>query len=72
MTRSEDGGKFKTIISPDINKYQKIIPPMLIQPIIENSFEHAFNESVANPKIVLEINRVYPIYIPVKRLISSF
>jgi hypothetical protein len=48
--------KFKTIISPDIDKYQKIVPPMLIQPIIENCFEHAFNESVANPKIVLEIN----------------
>jgi hypothetical protein len=47
--------KFKITISPDLDKYQKIIPPMLIQPLIENCFEHAFNETVANPEIVLEI-----------------
>jgi hypothetical protein len=47
--------KFKTIITPDLDKYQKIIPPMLIQPLIENCFEHAFNETIGNPKIVLEI-----------------
>lgn len=47
--------KFKTIISPELDKYDKIIPPMLIQPLIENCFEHAFNETVSNSKIVLEI-----------------
>jgi hypothetical protein len=51
--------KFKTITSPELDKYQKLIPPMLIQPIIENCFEHAFNQSVGNPKIVLEIKKEY-------------
>ena len=49
--------KFKTVISPELDKYKKIIPPMLIQPLIENCFEHAFNETISNPKIVLEIKK---------------
>lgn len=47
--------KFKTIISPELDKYKKLIPPMLIQPLLENCFEHAFNDSIINPKITLEI-----------------
>jgi LytS/YehU family sensor histidine kinase len=34
------------------------MPPMLLQPIIENCFEHAFNESIENPQIVLEFNKI--------------
>jgi hypothetical protein len=48
---------FKTIIFPEFVKYAKIIPPMLIQPLIENCFEHAFDETVASPEIVLEIKK---------------
>jgi hypothetical protein len=50
--------KFNTIISSELDKHTKIIPPMLIQPLIENCFEHAFNETIGNPKIVLEIKKV--------------
>ena len=47
--------KFKIIISPVLDNYQKLIPPMLIQPLLENCFEHAFNETIVNPKIILTI-----------------
>lgn len=47
--------QFRIIISPDIDKYENLIPPMLIQPLIENCFEHAFNETIVNPKIILTI-----------------
>lgn len=47
--------KFKTVISKTLDKYQKNIPPMLIQPLLENCFEHAFNDSIQNPEIILEI-----------------
>ncbi len=51
--------KFTTIISPELDKYKKLIPPMLIQPLLENCFEHAFNETICNPKIVLEIKKEF-------------
>lgn len=53
--RFDNQVKFKTIISQDLDKHEKIIPPMLIQPLIENCFEHAFNETIANPKIEIDI-----------------
>ncbi len=49
--------KFTTVISPELDKYKKLIPPMLIQPLLENCFEHAFNETVFSPTIVLEIKK---------------
>jgi sensor histidine kinase YesM len=51
--------EFITIISSELDKYKKIIPPMLIQPLLENCFEHAFNETICNPKIVVEIKKAY-------------
>jgi sensor histidine kinase YesM len=53
--RFDNQVKFKTIISPDLDKHEKIIPPMLIQPLIENCFEHAFNDTITKPKIAIEI-----------------
>lgn len=47
--------KFKIIISHELDKHKKMMPPMLIQPLLENCFEHAFNDSIINPKITLEI-----------------
>jgi hypothetical protein len=49
--------KFTTVISPELDKYKKLIPPMLIQPLLENCFEHAFNETIFSPTIVLEIKK---------------
>ena len=37
--------KFKININSNLNTKITEMPPMLLQPIIENCFEHAFNES---------------------------
>lgn len=47
--------KFITKVDPTIDKFKKLVPPMLIQPLIENCFQHAFDESISNPKITLTI-----------------
>jgi len=49
--------KFTTVISPELDKYKKLIPPMLIQPLLENCFEHAFNETIFSPTIILELKK---------------
>lgn len=56
-TRFNNQVKFTTVISPELDKYKKLIPPMLIQPLLENCFEHAFNETIFSPTIVLEIKK---------------
>ena len=38
-------------ISSEIDTYSELIPPLIIQPFIENAFEHAFDASVENQKI---------------------
>lgn len=45
--------KFDCEVSSNINKVLVEIPPMILQPIVENCFEHAFNDTVKNPKIKL-------------------
>lgn len=47
--------KFITTVDPTIDKFKKLVPPMLIQPLIENCFQHAFDESISTPKITLTI-----------------
>lgn len=42
---------FTISISKNIDVHMEIIPPMLIQPLIENCFEHAFDKTVLNPEI---------------------
>ncbi len=46
---------FKIVTSDAIDKSKVTIPPMIIQPFIENSFIHAFTYDVINPKLELEI-----------------
>lgn len=48
---------FKYAISKEIDREKKIIPPMLIQPLIENCFIHAFSEEIKDPKITLKIKQ---------------
>ncbi|MGB2128219.1 MAG: histidine kinase [Flavicella sp.] len=38
----------------DLDEYEVEIPPMILQPFVENSFVHAFNSSIENP--ILEIS----------------
>lgn len=47
--------KFNTTIGSSLNRNEKLIPPMLIQPLIENCFQHAFSDTTINPTILLEI-----------------
>ena len=35
-----------------IDSEEILIPPMLIQPFIENCVKHAFNINITNPKIL--------------------
>ena len=37
--------KTKLVIDSAIDKYDTLIPPLIVQPFIENAFEHAFNNS---------------------------
>jgi ligand-binding sensor domain-containing protein len=46
---------FNIVTSDTIDKSKVTIPPMIIQPFIENSFIHAFSYDVINPKLELEI-----------------
>ncbi|QTV05601.1 sensor histidine kinase [Faecalibacter bovis] len=48
---------FKIDINPDIDIYNIHIPPMLLQPLVENCFVHAFNPSVATNKINIYITK---------------
>lgn len=49
--------KFHYFISDDIEIDEPIIPPMLIQPLIENCFIHAFSQEFKNPIINLKISK---------------
>lgn len=50
-----DTVKTSLIIDDTIDKYNTQIPPLIIQPFIENAFEHAF-ENTATNESVIEIN----------------
>jgi sensor histidine kinase YesM len=41
----------------DIDPSKIEIPPMLIQPFIENAFVHAFNSKSINPELIIDFSR---------------
>ena len=45
--------RFTSRVQKGIDKNHMEIPPMLLQPIVENCFEHAFNDGIKTPKINL-------------------
>jgi ligand-binding sensor domain-containing protein len=45
--------RFISRIQKGIDKNHMEIPPMLLQPIVENCFEHAFDDTIKTPKINL-------------------
>ncbi|MBF0596068.1 sensor histidine kinase [Faecalibacter rhinopitheci] len=49
--------EFETKIDESINLHTVKIPPMLLQPIIENAFVHGYNPKQLNNKIVLKIEK---------------
>ncbi|MDM1045216.1 histidine kinase [Myroides sp. 1354] len=42
-------------LDPQVNKYHIMIPPLLLQPFVENSLVHAFPESIEHPKIKVNV-----------------
>ncbi|GGE09223.1 histidine kinase [Psychroflexus salis] len=42
---------YTTRVQKNLDKNLVKIPPMLLQPIVENCFEHAFNDKIESPKI---------------------
>lgn len=44
----------KLSVSKDIDKYNELIPSLIIQPFIENAFEHAFDDSIKNQQIEIQ------------------
>jgi ligand-binding sensor domain-containing protein len=44
-------------IDAQLNIHHIMIPPLLLQPFIENSLVHAFPESIENPKIIVKVYR---------------
>lgn len=49
---------FNVTIDESINSELVFIPPMLLQPMIENSFKHAININPENAKLLIEIKHV--------------
>ncbi|MBF4472630.1 histidine kinase [Flavobacterium sp. HJJ] len=48
---------FELIIDEELDLFETEIPPMLIQPFIENVFVHAFDSHSTNPKLVLSFRQ---------------
>lgn len=48
--------QFRKNINPTIDLDEAVIPPLLLQPIIENCFEHAFDYHFENPIIELGVS----------------
>lgn len=51
----ENGFEYNVNVSEAIDQDEYLIPPMLIQPFVENAIEHAFDGSIATPKIMVSL-----------------
>jgi hypothetical protein len=49
--------EFELIIDEELDLFETEIPPMLIQPFIENVFVHAFDSQSINPKLILSFKQ---------------
>lgn len=60
LERMRFGDRFQYHISVDkqLNLFDTEIPPMLIQPFVENAILHAFPEEVQQPEITIEYKKV--------------
>src|SRR5690606_16285962 len=50
--------KFDFILEDAVDMFETEVPPMLIQPFIENAFVHAFDSRSIDPKIKLHIQEI--------------
>ena len=49
--------KFELILDGDLDLFESEIPPMLLQPFIENVFVHAFDSNSKNPTLTLSLKQ---------------
>lgn len=49
--------RFSLSLDPDLTATNPLIPPMLIQPFVENAFKHAFNDTDEDKTVVVTIKR---------------
>ncbi|MGG5506334.1 MULTISPECIES: sensor histidine kinase [unclassified Myroides] len=56
--RLDERVTLEVTIDPQLNLHQVMIPPLLLQPFVENSLVHAFPESIVHPKVHLLIYQV--------------
>ncbi|MBC5839292.1 sensor histidine kinase [Flavobacterium muglaense] len=49
--------EFELIIDEELDLFETEIPPMLIQPFIENVFVHAFDSHSINPKLIISFKQ---------------
>ena len=49
--------EFELIIDEELDLFETEIPPMLIQPFIENVFVHAFDSRSVNPKLIISFKQ---------------
>ncbi len=54
--RRNDSVIYKIIVDENIDQNEIEIPPMLIQPIVENVFVHAFDSLILKPMLTIEIH----------------
>ncbi len=54
--RLKDAVQFKLNVKNDIDIHDVLVPPMIIQPFIENIFVHAFDSRTLNPTIEVSFN----------------
>ena len=55
--RFENRINYECIVAPDINLGVIEFPPLVLQPLVENSIKHGFSENIKLPKVVLTINK---------------
>jgi len=56
--RASNRVTYKLTLSPTIDAFEIEIPPMLIQPFVENVFIHAFDSSIAEPLLLIDLQCV--------------
>jgi LytS/YehU family sensor histidine kinase len=48
---------FSIVVSPELNPESVLVPPLIVQPFVENSIWHGLNGKKLNGKIAISINR---------------
>lgn len=54
--RRKDPLSFEMDVAASLQPAQTLVPPMLLQPLVENSIQHAFSDSIVNGIISLQIS----------------